>query len=79
VACDWRAPRENALPPNPAGVDELGLRVNAAVLSGKLSWSDVAFSIGAPVGCLADLFQGRSPDDPDMKILLEAILDDCGG
>jgi hypothetical protein len=67
------------LPPNPARVDEMGLRANAAVLEGKLSWSSVASSIGAPVGTLADLFQERSPNDPDMKTLLEAILDDCGG
>lgn len=77
MGCEWRAPPENALPPHPAGIDELGLRVNAAVLSGKLRWSEIAQSIGAPVGVLADLCQGRAPDDPDMRILLETILEDC--
>lgn len=71
-------PPENVLPPHPAGIDALGLRVNAAVLSGKLSWSSVAFTIRGTTGELADLFQGRAPDDPDMRVLLEAILDDCG-
>lgn len=68
----------NALPPHPLGVDELGLRVNAAVLAGKLRWSDVSKSTNLHIGQLADMFQGRSVSlDADSREILETILADC--
>jgi hypothetical protein len=71
--------KENALPPHPAGVNELGLRVVAAVQNERLTWTDVARSLRLPVGELSQLFQGRAPEDGVSKLILETILDDCGG
>lgn len=76
MGCGWRRhPPTNALPPHPLGVDELGLRVNAAVLAGKLRWSDVSRSTNLSIGQLADMFQGRGVSlDSDSREILQAIL-----
>lgn len=75
VGCGWRRhPLKNALPPHPEGVDELALRVNAAVLAGKLRWSDVSKSTNMSTGDLANMLQGRSTIDADSREILEAIL-----
>lgn len=80
MGCGWRRhPPENALPPHPAGVDELALRVNAAVLTGKLRWSDVSRSTSMSTGDLANLLQGRTTLDWDSRQILEVILKDCEG
>lgn len=73
----WAA--ANAWPPHPQGVNELGLRVNAAVREDRLRWSDVALSLRLDVSAMTDIFQGRAPEDPESRLILETVLNDCGG
>lgn len=80
ISCDRRLwPAANAWPPHPSGVNELGLRVGAAIMNDRLRWSDVALSLRLDMTAMTDIFQGRAPEDPESRLILETVLNDCGG